>query len=333
MTVVQCTAQSSDAPSDIEKGSDGAAPILASGSAMRAEERPLADYTCPICLELLLRPVKLSCGHYFCRGCWTHVLQGRAARATAHLSGTAACPFRCEVRPLVPEIDETLASQLESHFAEEYERRASSTSLPDEERRSTSFNEWVAQGCTLDAHEVAKQAEEAATAQAARVQARTEGRLRNMIIDVSVVGAVLLVALLVLVLMTAAHPTFASTHPGTMPALISLAVISAAIVLLDALLAWLLVHPRSLAVVLARNAAARCFWSRMLLVEWNVRRLLCCLERRAGASSETSTPASTRTRVHPRPGDSASRTSRARALTEALIVLERERDRVHEGTP
>ena len=110
------------------------------------------------------------------------------------------------------------------------------------------------------------------------------------------------VALLVLVLMTAAHPTFTSTNPGTMPALISLAVISAAIVLLDALLAWLLVHPRSLAVVLARIVAARCFWSRMLLVEWNVRRP--GVERRAGASSETSTPASTRTRVHPRPGDS-----------------------------
>ena len=214
MTVVQCTAQSSDAPSDIEKGSDGAAPILAGGSAMRAEERPLADYTCPICLELLLRPVKLSCGHYFCRGCWTHVLQGRAARATANLSGTAACPFRCEVKPLVPEIDETLASQLESQFAQEYKKRASATSLPNEERRSASVNEWAAQGCKLDARELAKQAEAAATAQAATVRARTESRLRNMVIDVSVVGAVLLFALLVLLLMTAAHPTFSSTHPG-----------------------------------------------------------------------------------------------------------------------
>ena len=83
MTVVQCTAQSSDAPSDIEKGSDRAAPILASGSAMRAEERPLADYTCPICLELLLRPVKLSCGHRFCRGCWVRLLQGSQARSAA----------------------------------------------------------------------------------------------------------------------------------------------------------------------------------------------------------------------------------------------------------
>ena len=170
---------------------------MAGGSAMRAEERPLADYTCPICLELLLRPVKLSCGHYFCRGCWTHVLQGRAARATAHLSGTAACPFRCEVKPLVPEIDETLASQLESQFAQEYKKRASATSLPNEERRSASVNEWAAQGCKLDARELAKQAEAAATAQAATVRARTESRLRNMVIDVSVVGGVLLFALLV----------------------------------------------------------------------------------------------------------------------------------------
>ena len=46
------------------------------------------------------------------------------------------------------------------------------------------------------------------------MQARTESRLRNMIIDVSVVGAVLLFALLVLLLMIAAHPTFSSTYPG-----------------------------------------------------------------------------------------------------------------------
>ena len=190
--------------------------MVSGTTALGAGGPPLAesDCTCPICLELLLRPVKLSCGHCFCRGCWTHVLQGRAARATAHLTGTAACPYRCEVKPHVPEIDQTLASQLESQFAEEYKKRASATSLPNEERRSASVNEWAAQGCKLDARELAKQAEEAATAQAATVQARTESRLRNMIIDVSVVGAVLLFALLVLLLMTAAHPTFASTHPG-----------------------------------------------------------------------------------------------------------------------
>ena len=87
------------------------------------------DHTCPICLELLLRPVQLSCSHRFCRGCWARVLQGRDVRATAHLTGSVACPYRCEVRPVVPEVDETLASQLESRFAARYRERASSTSL------------------------------------------------------------------------------------------------------------------------------------------------------------------------------------------------------------
>ena len=88
---------------------------LSAGAAPPLDEQ---DYTCPICLELLLRPVKLSCDHRFCRGCWAHVLQGRDVRATARLTGGAACPYRCEVKPVVPEVDQTLATQLESHFAE-----------------------------------------------------------------------------------------------------------------------------------------------------------------------------------------------------------------------
>ena len=51
-----------------------------------SEPASIHDYTCPICLELLLRPVQLSCGHRFCRGCWVRVLQSREARATAELS-------------------------------------------------------------------------------------------------------------------------------------------------------------------------------------------------------------------------------------------------------
>ena len=51
-----------------------------------SEPASIHDYTCPICLELLLRPVQLSCGHRFCRGCWVRVLQSREVRATAHLA-------------------------------------------------------------------------------------------------------------------------------------------------------------------------------------------------------------------------------------------------------
>ena len=69
----------------------------------------LHDYLCPICLELLRRPVVLSCGHRYCRGCWLRVLQGRSVRATAYLTGSVACPFRCEVpSPLTMTLTPTL---------------------------------------------------------------------------------------------------------------------------------------------------------------------------------------------------------------------------------
>ena len=111
------------------------------------------DYSCPICLELLLRPVKLSCSHHFCRGCWVRVLQSRDGRAAANTTGSAACPFRCEVRPVVPEVDQALASVLESHFEEQYTERASAYALPDEEHKATEVNAWAAAGCPLvDCH-------------------------------------------------------------------------------------------------------------------------------------------------------------------------------------
>lgn len=63
----------------------------------RAEAFSEEDFCCPICLDLLLRPVVLACGHRLCRGCWCRVLQGREMRATANLTGSASCPLgRCE---------------------------------------------------------------------------------------------------------------------------------------------------------------------------------------------------------------------------------------------
>ena len=124
-------------------------------------EPSIHDYSCPICLELMLRPVKLSCGHRFCRGCWLRVLQGRSVRATAHLTGSVACPFRCEVRPVVPEVDQVLARELEAHFGVELvlecptlEQCASARAMvedevEEEDRRAREVNAWAAAGCSL----------------------------------------------------------------------------------------------------------------------------------------------------------------------------------------
>ena len=87
---------------------------LADTTATTASPPSVHDYSCPICLDLLLRPVVLSCDHRFCRGCWLRVLQTRDVRDTAHRTGSVACPFRCKVRPIVPEVDQTLARELES---------------------------------------------------------------------------------------------------------------------------------------------------------------------------------------------------------------------------
>ena len=110
------------------------------------------DFCCAICLELLYRPVVLSCGHRFCRGCWLRVLESRDVRATAHLTGCAACPLgRCKVSPAVPEVSIALSSELESRFGVQYTGRSSAFALADEEERAaTEANEWVAAGCKAD---------------------------------------------------------------------------------------------------------------------------------------------------------------------------------------
>ena len=169
------------------------------------------DYACPICIELLLRPVTLSCGHRFCRACWVRVLQSRDVCVTAHRSGNAACPFRCDVRPVVPEVDQALASELEALFGVQYTERTSSAyyALPDEERKAAEVNAWAAAGCALDTPE--EEAMRAGAAATARRQLRTQRVHRVVSLLLAAAMSVGLYALLALVLVDEALNAVIST--------------------------------------------------------------------------------------------------------------------------
>ena len=132
--------------------------LSAAGSVAGAEKHeapPSAeDYSCPICLELLLRPVALSCGHHLCRGCWIRVIQGSHPGSLA-LTGIPRpwnyripCPLgRCQVRPIV-RLDVALIGELESRFGPQLAARTAELhTLPEEERMAEAVNAWVAAGC------------------------------------------------------------------------------------------------------------------------------------------------------------------------------------------
>ena len=279
------------------------------------------DHTCPICLELLLRPIQLSCSHRFCRGCWARVLQGRHVRATAHLTGSVACPYRCEVRPVVPEVDETLASQLASHFAARYSERASSTSLPDEERRVTEVNEWAAQGCKLDDTPGAR-GDNGADGE---VTMALEELLMKAVGVISMFAGILLVMLLFFVLMIACLQSldfnFNSTTTHMLFALLGL---TAFFIFIDALLllrmALALYTPARIATpappaegnALPESGRSGRLWSRM--------NLLLRTATRALASSSTSARASTHAMVR-RPAQAHAPQPQPPQLNEIAIVL------------
>jgi len=130
------------------------------------------EYCCAICIELLLRPVVLSCGHRLCRGCWVRLLQGGQARAVASRTGYAVCPLgRCEVRPCVPEIDLDLESEMRKRigFKQLAAHAAAAEEIPlaEESAAVAAVNAWAAAGCPLDASEEIEADDELAAAAAA----------------------------------------------------------------------------------------------------------------------------------------------------------------------
>ena len=134
------------------------------------------EYCCAICIELLLRPVVLSCGHRLCRGCWVRVLQGSQARAVASRTGYAVCPLgRCEVRPCVPDVDLDLESEMRERIGFKqlaaHAAAAEHACLTEESAAVAAVNAWAAAGCTLDAPEEVQSAEELAAALAAATAA------------------------------------------------------------------------------------------------------------------------------------------------------------------
>ena len=209
------------------------------------------DYACPICIELLLRPVTLSCGHRFCRACWVRVLQSRDVCVTAHRSGNAACPFRCDVRPVVPEVDQALASELEALFGVQYtERTPSYYALPDEERKAAEVNAWAAAGCALvdTTEEVAMRGWMREVMRAEEVAlVRVQQLLRFISVTLGMAGMLLILLLgllLVCVMASNAGTKSVDLLTTTKPALIVLFGMSATLALLDGFLACCMLRQR-----------------------------------------------------------------------------------------
>ena len=136
--------------------------------------------------------------------------------------------------PVVPEVDQALASELESRFDEQYTERIPACALPDEERNAAEVNAWAAAGCVLDTPEP----ESATTLVAVRAQ-----QLRVMVVTLALSGAgfACLLGLLLLCIMARA-----SLHEHQLSVMVVLLGMAAGLAFLDAVIAcYMIEHQRT----------------------------------------------------------------------------------------
>ncbi|CAM9903493.1 unnamed protein product, partial [Chrysoparadoxa australica] len=82
-------------------------------------------FACPICWELLSRPVTLMCGHTACEACVALHFKSRTEGAGGR-NAPITCPAGCQrdLVPALPEVNTLLSTQLIQCFPEESRARA-----------------------------------------------------------------------------------------------------------------------------------------------------------------------------------------------------------------
>jgi len=145
----------SSRPSALRRVLSRASSVASSLLSPTATSPTAVDLACPICLDVLVRPVELACGHKACRFCLMKHLQTGQQRKLAHDTGKAACPLgRCQIEPTVPKVDTCLQVMLEARFAARLATRSVRMTPDEEASKAEEINEWVSAGCTLAADEV-----------------------------------------------------------------------------------------------------------------------------------------------------------------------------------
>ena len=104
---------------------DGGALVL--GTDFSATQENLL---CVICLDVMVEPVTLSCGHSVCRHCLVAHMES-ISDAMVAATGSAVCPVaRCLVAFVVPATSVSLKAAIESRHAENIAARRAANDIP-----------------------------------------------------------------------------------------------------------------------------------------------------------------------------------------------------------